>query len=66
MRSLLVQAVWATVKMNTTLIEINEILVLLDKIMDDLFMGKIIRTGNEFYEEYKKKLKSFMQKNKYR
>ena len=50
--------------MNTTLTEINEILVLLDKIMDDLFMGKIIRTGNEFYEEYKKKIKSFMQKNK--
>lgn len=50
--------------MNTTLIEINEILVLLDKIMDELSIGKIICTGNEFYEEYKKKIKSFVQKNK--
>jgi hypothetical protein len=50
--------------MNTTLIDINEILVLLDKIMDELSVGKIIRTGNEFYEEYRKKIKSFVQKNK--
>lgn len=45
--------------MKQILIEINEIIVLVDKMIEYLSGGSEIRTGNEIYCEYKDKIKAF-------
>lgn len=49
--------------MNPILIEINEIFLLTDKMIDLLESGRVIKTGNEVYEDYKTRIKAFLKKN---
>ena len=50
--------------MNSTLMEINEIILLTDKMLDFLQSGHVIQTRNEIYEEYKEQIKAFVKKYK--
>ena len=49
--------------MKQILIEINEIISLVDKMIEYLKNNSIIKSGNNIYDEYKRNIDSFMRKH---